>query len=230
MSQIATPSYNAVIAETIKQALELSSPSTGRQGIAGFCQLKGPTGGGKSSALYRRPDPMTLASLEFIHQQGRQAILVTHRWNILHDLYQNTASQKDSQGQPFKVSILYAQDENLISAVTQKPLAHERSLQKTDLPDPFRRLKRSNNWVDLRIKMHINAYCITAAISKTYLNVLNLIKNDQINSEQNCFNKSNKKSKSSVLQLSMRFCPVSVSLKKRLNMPKNMMDRSIHGP
>lgn len=141
MSQIATPSYNAVIAETIKQALELSSPSTGRQGIAGFCQLKGPTGGGKSSALYRRPDPMTPASLEFIHQQGRQAILVTHRWNILHDLYQNTASQKDSQGQPFKVSILYAQDENLISAVTQKPLAHERSLQKTDLPDPFQAIE-----------------------------------------------------------------------------------------
>jgi hypothetical protein len=56
MSQPRPTSYNEIIAHTITEALSLSINSKGKNEIAGFCQLQGPTGGGKSSSLYRSPD------------------------------------------------------------------------------------------------------------------------------------------------------------------------------
>jgi len=66
-----------------------------------------------------------------------QSIFVTHRWNILHDVYQQASQQTDSEGSPLQVSVLYAQDENMIAAVTRTPLPHEHSLQPSDLPCCF---------------------------------------------------------------------------------------------
>lgn len=79
MSQLIPTSYNQIIAHTIEQALALSVNAKNENAIAGFCQLQGPTGGGKSSSLYRSPDGKIPASLEFIKSKGLQAILVTHR-------------------------------------------------------------------------------------------------------------------------------------------------------
>ncbi|WP_175610737.1 hypothetical protein [Escherichia coli] len=98
-------SYNAVIEYTLSQA---KKSKTSRR-IAGFCQLQGPTGSGKTSSLYRSGyADNALPALETIKKSGSQAILVTHRWNILHDIYEKTAAHKDSNGEPFTVSVLYA--------------------------------------------------------------------------------------------------------------------------
>lgn len=137
MSQPRPTSYNEIIAHTITEALSLSINSKGKNEIAGFCQLQGPTGGGKSSSLYRSPDGTIPSSLEFIKSKGLQSILVTHRWNILHDIYESTTTARDSSGNPLLVSILYAQDETVVSAVCQRALPHEKGVQKFDLPDPF---------------------------------------------------------------------------------------------
>ncbi|QQA60693.1 hypothetical protein JC965_22245 [Aeromonas caviae] len=141
MSQPIPTSYNQIIAHTIEQALALSANAKNENAIAGFCQLQGPTGGGKSSSLYRSPDGKIPASLEFIKSKGLQAILVTHRWNILHDIYESATSAKDSSGNPLLVSILYAQDETVVSAVSQRALPHEQGVQKSDLPDPYKAIE-----------------------------------------------------------------------------------------
>lgn len=141
MSQPTPTSYNEIIAHTIEQALSLSKNTKSDHTIAGFCQLQGPTGGGKSSSLYRSPDGNIPASLEYIKSKGLQAILVTHRWNILHDIYESATSAKDTSGNPFRVSILYAQDETIVSAVSQQALPHEKNVQKFDLPDPFQAIE-----------------------------------------------------------------------------------------
>lgn len=140
-------SYNAVIQHTLSKAIHLGAQSPEseelvRRGIAGFCQLRGPTGGGKSSSLYRKglADDVKPA-LELIKDTNRQAIFVTHRWNILHDVFDSVAKAKDSQGNPFTASILYAQDDNVIAAVTRSPLPHERESQSSDLPDPFEEIE-----------------------------------------------------------------------------------------
>jgi hypothetical protein len=135
-------SYNAIIKHTFEQALTLAaqaplSRERDRRDVAGMCQLQGPTGGGKSSSLFRSAEDGLPAGLELINEKGYQAILVTHRWNILHDIYHNAVSTTDSAGNPFRVSVLYAQDENIVSAVTRKPLPHEHSLKASDMPDPF---------------------------------------------------------------------------------------------
>ena len=137
MNQSMPTSYNEIIAHTIEQALSLSINATDENSVAGFCQLQGPTGTGKSSSLYRSPDGKIPASLEFIKSKGLQAIMVTHRWNILHDIYANAANAKDSSGNPLRVSIIYAQDDTVISAVSQRALPHEQGMQQSDLPDPF---------------------------------------------------------------------------------------------
>ncbi|WP_253821878.1 hypothetical protein [Vibrio cyclitrophicus] len=141
MSQPIPTSYNQIIAHTIEQALALSVNAKNENAIAGFCQLQGPTGGGKSSSLYRSPEGRIPASLEFIKSKGLQAILVTHRWNILHDIYESATSEKDSSGNPLLVSILYAQDETVVSAVSQRALPHEQGIQKSDLPDPYKAIE-----------------------------------------------------------------------------------------
>ncbi len=131
------PSYNEIIAHTIEQALCLSANTRNENAIAGFCQLQGPTGGGKSSSLYRSPDGKIPPSLEYVKSKGLQAIFVTHRWNILQEIYRSATNKENSSGNPLLVSILYAQDETIVSAVSQLPLPHEKNIQKADLPDPF---------------------------------------------------------------------------------------------
>lgn len=125
-------SYNYLIHNAIIKACNLS---TGRKGIAGLCGVEGPTGLGKSSALFRSSED-GLAVLEQIKQKGLQAIMVTHRWNILHDVYHNAKNMQDSNGNVFKISVLYSKDEAVICAVAQKPLPHEYQL-KEKFPDPF---------------------------------------------------------------------------------------------
>ncbi|MHB7567808.1 hypothetical protein ACYCNP_14905 [Citrobacter braakii] len=127
-------SYNAVIEHTLSQAKK----SRTTKHIAGFCQLKGPTGSGKTSALYRSGFADNVPpALETIKKSGSQAILVTHRWNILHDIYEKTGSHEDSNGKPFNVSVLYAQDEQIVSAIEVTPLPHEKDISADSLPDPF---------------------------------------------------------------------------------------------
>lgn len=144
-------SYNAVIKHTLEKAIQLAEQSPkdqtlNQRGIAGFCQLQGPTGGGKTSSLYRKSNADRIApALELIKNFNRQAIFVTHRWNILHDIFHSIATAKDSQGQPLSVSIVYAQYENVVSAVTQTPLPHETGTNSSDLPDPFASIERLKN-------------------------------------------------------------------------------------
>ncbi|HCI6120911.1 hypothetical protein IT777_08620 [Klebsiella quasipneumoniae] len=127
-------SYNAVIEYTLSRA---KKSKTSRR-IAGFCQLQGPTGSGKTSSLYRPGhEDNALPALESIKKAGFQAILVTHRWNILHDIYEKTAEHKDSNGEPFRVSVLYAQEDQIVSAVEATPLPHEKNLSPASLPNPF---------------------------------------------------------------------------------------------
>lgn len=136
-------SYNAVIEHTLEKAIKLAKQSPKnrickRREIAGFCQLQGPTGGGKSSSLYRPGFADAVApALELIKNEKRQAILVTHRWNILLDIFKSTVENTDSNNEPFSVSILYAQSENIVSAVARTPLPHEGDLKSSDIPDPF---------------------------------------------------------------------------------------------
>lgn len=137
MSNSKLLSYNAVVEHTLRSALQLAQQTKSHKAIAGFCQLLGPTGGGKSTSLVRQDQENNIpASLEIIRQFGLQAILVTHRWNILLDIYHQASASKDSHGNSFQISILYAQSENVISAVTRSPLPHESGLKTTDLPDP----------------------------------------------------------------------------------------------
>ncbi|WP_301099656.1 hypothetical protein [Otariodibacter sp.] len=141
-NEISIPfSYNEIISYTIDQALSLSKHLNKANAISGFCPLQGPTGGGKSSALYRSPNKDIPASLEYIKSKGLQAILVTHRWNILHDIYNSAISGKDSQGNPFRVSIIYAQDETITAAVLQQCLPHENEFASSDLPNPFQSIQ-----------------------------------------------------------------------------------------
>lgn len=125
-------SYNHLIHNAIMKACNLS---VGREGIAGLCSIEGPTGLGKSSALFRSSEDV-LAVLEQIKQKGLQAIMVTHRWNILHDVYHNAKNMRDSNGDFFKISVIYSKDEAVICAVAQKPLPHEYQLKEI-FPDPF---------------------------------------------------------------------------------------------
>jgi len=134
---VSTPvlhSYNAVIEYTLSRAKK----SKASRRIGGFCQLQGPTGSGKTSSLYRPGhQDNTLPALEYIRKAGFQSILVTHRWNILHDIYEKTVEHKDSNGEPFRVSVLYAQEDQIVSAVEATPLPHETYISPASLPNPF---------------------------------------------------------------------------------------------
>lgn len=146
-TNVSARSYNAIIESTLSQAIHLGlqsrkSREAGKHEIAGFCMLQGPTGGGKSSALYRHgKDDGLPPALEQIKALNHQAIFVTHRWNILHDVYENVIDSKDSSGEPLTASVIYAQDDNIISALTRKPLPHELHVTKYDLPNPLETLK-----------------------------------------------------------------------------------------
>lgn len=100
-------SYNATIRYALEKALKLNqllnSSSHSNSSIAGFWQLAGPTGGGKTSSLYlkSKDDNGEPAALETIKNMGLQTILVTHRWNILHDLYRHVVNKTVSAGNLF---------------------------------------------------------------------------------------------------------------------------------
>ncbi len=137
-------SYNEVIHQAISAAIQ-----QGRGSIAGFCMLQGPTGSGKTSALYHQKDDGTPAVLEFLRQQqqGRlRAIVVTHRWNILQDIYQKTTHSCDSIGQPFRASILYGQIETFSAAVQQKPLSHETLTPHSTFPSFQAAIEQFDAW------------------------------------------------------------------------------------
>lgn len=129
--------YAGVIAHYIKKAQKLSQ---GRDGIAGFCSLQGPTGGGKSSALYKSLHEDEPAVLEVLKDHGVKGLFVTHRWNILQDVYRNLVEHQDSQGRQFTASVLYSQQEAVTCAVTQIPLPHEKAVTKDAFPNPFKEI------------------------------------------------------------------------------------------
>lgn len=137
-------SYQAVIQRVIHAAIE-----QGRGSIAGFHMLQGPTGSGKSSALYRGAKDGTVAVLEFLRQQEQgkfPAILVTHRWNILQDIYKETVASKDSLQRPYRVSMLYGQTETISAAVQQKPLSHEAHADPKDFPSFTDAIEQFDKW------------------------------------------------------------------------------------
>lgn len=177
-------SYNAVIARTLSKAIQLGeqspkSKTLSRRGIAGFCQLRGPTGGGKSSSLYREGSADNVKpALELVKDANRQVIFVTHRWNILHDIFDGVANAKDSQGKPFTASILYAQYENVIAAATQTPLPHEKGVQSSDLPNPFDEIEllRANNLFVLPdLEQKLSKICSHIAHTSRALNSRHLL-------------------------------------------------------
>lgn len=140
-----TSSYQAVIQQVIKAAIQ-----QGRGGVAGFYMLNGPTGSGKSSALYRSStNDGSAAVLEYLKQQEEgkfPAILVTHRWNILQDIYKQTVTSKDSQQQPYRVSMLYGQTEAISSAVGRQALPHESLTDPKDFPCFEEAIKQLDTW------------------------------------------------------------------------------------
>ena len=172
-------SYNAVISHTLSKAIQLGeqspkSKTLARREIAGFCQLRGPTGGGKSSSLYREGSTDNVKpALELIKDANRQVIFVTHRWNILHDIFDGVVNAKDSEGKPFTASILYAQDDNVVAAVTRNPLPHEKGIQSSDLPDPFEEielLRAKNLLVIPDLEQKLRRICIYIANTSRDLN------------------------------------------------------------
>ncbi len=48
-----------------------------------------------------------------------------------------TAAHKDSNGEPFTVSVLYAQDEQIVSPSRPPPALMRIIFPQTSLPDPF---------------------------------------------------------------------------------------------
>lgn len=135
-----TLSYQAVLEQAVITALDLSADRKPQKSLAGFCQIQGPTGIGKTSALYRGVKGVTPAALELIKAQGLQAIFVTHRWNILQELYASLCQATDSTGQAFGVSMIYGQEETIVSAVLPRALPHEKDQELSKLPDPSQAL------------------------------------------------------------------------------------------
>ena len=133
-------SYQNFIEQVVVKALDLSAERKPEKSVAGFCQIQGPTGIGKTSALYRRANEGAPAALEVIKSQGLQAIFVTHRWNILLELYTSLSQATDSTGQRFEASIVYGQDETVVSAVLQRALPHEKGRVPSELPNPHQAL------------------------------------------------------------------------------------------
>ncbi|MEL7068047.1 MAG: hypothetical protein AAGN15_05245 [Cyanobacteria bacterium J06581_3] len=175
-------SYNAVIQHTLENAIRLAEQSPKirkrkRRGIAGFCQLQGPTGGGKSSSLYRKGfNDAVIPALDLIKNENRQAILVTHRWNILHDILNSTVKSTSDNSEPFSVSVLYAQSESVVSAVTQTPLPHEDDLQPSDIPDPISSIEylSSQNLLVIKgLKEKLIKSCKEIAVTSRSLNSQN---------------------------------------------------------
>lgn len=122
-------SYNALINDTFDAAYSLAAQSeneNGIRGISGFCELNGPTGSGKTSAIYSIGyEDGVVSALEHIKKCGYQSIFITHRINILIETFKNIIGCKDSNGKPLTASILYKKSAHVVSAVMGTPLPHE---------------------------------------------------------------------------------------------------------
>lgn len=138
-------SYNALINHAIEAAAQ-----QGRGSIAGFYLVSGPTGSGKTSALYRAGyQDNAPAVLEFLRQQQQgkfPAILVTHRWNILQEVYQEVVKRKDSKQQVYKASLVYGQETTITAAVAQEALPHETSINSQEMPSFEQALEQFDAW------------------------------------------------------------------------------------
>lgn len=83
-------SYNAVIKHTLSQAKNPEQRNT----LPVFVSYRA-HGQWKTSALYRSGFADNVPpALETIKKSDSQAILVTHRWNILHDIYEKQVRMK----------------------------------------------------------------------------------------------------------------------------------------
>lgn len=129
-------SYNALFSAILKQNIALN----GEKGIAGFSLFNGPTGLGKTSSLYSaHDDPQAIPILQEIRNAGKKAIFLTHRWNILLDLYHNL-TPKETTGSPieaeqksqFKATLLYPQKQLFTAVICDIPLPHEKSAHNTE--------------------------------------------------------------------------------------------------
>lgn len=160
-------SYHQIMEEAIKQALalnaspkdstgsvsstdsvnfkETANPKTARK-IAGLIQIHGPTGIGKSSTLYRPShDHTSPPLLTTLKAHKLPAILITHRWNILHDIYLNIVQSDDAESSessesseyPLTASIIYSKEETFRAALLKQPLPHENTALQPTLPDPY---------------------------------------------------------------------------------------------
>lgn len=87
--------------------------------IAGLIPINGPTGLGKTSALFNSSQEGSSSVLSYLTDAKLQGIFVTHRWNILHQV------TKDAQAQGIAVSVLYARQDQVLGAVLGRPFAHE---------------------------------------------------------------------------------------------------------
>ncbi|MDP5292459.1 hypothetical protein Q9290_09175 [Oceanimonas sp. CHS3-5] len=98
---------------------QINRALAGGSTLAGLIEVNGPTGLGKTSALFK-PSPEKVSSvLSYLKAKGLQGIFVTHRWNILHELIRDVI---DCQ---HPLSVLYSRQEQLSAAVSGKPLPHE---------------------------------------------------------------------------------------------------------
>lgn len=131
MTQKTTPGYNNVVINIVNKALEASkrNPDT----IAGFCQLQGPTGGGKTSALYSSRNSLPSA-LEYNKSKGLRTIFVTHRWNILNGVTDSILKTTDRDGDPLTVSVIYKIRDNVETTIRRIPLPHEKKHDVDKLP------------------------------------------------------------------------------------------------
>ena len=116
-------SYNALLAHILEKNLRDNQ----QRSLAGFATINGGTGLGKTSRLFQQtPDSDAPAILESVTNHGFKSIFVTHRWNILNDLYHTLSQNMKSDGSPFTATIIYPRDIAFKAAILQEPLPHEK--------------------------------------------------------------------------------------------------------
>lgn len=87
--------------------------------IAGLIPINGPTGLGKTSALFKSSPEGSGSVLSYLTDAKLQGIFVTHRWNILHQV------AADAQAEGIAVSVVYAREDQVLGAVLGLPFTHE---------------------------------------------------------------------------------------------------------
>lgn len=133
--------------QLFSHAFQNNKSANGPKGIAGLLLFNGPTGLGKTSSLFMNPkNSAHLSILENVQKSGHSSIFITHRWNILNDLYHSLSDYKKSDGSPYTASIVYARDVTFKAAILKQPLPHESSANTnsqnsvSQYPDPYQNL------------------------------------------------------------------------------------------